>query len=155
LCCCCCCSHCFAGANSTSLQQQQQQQALSSCQAQSSFVVWPVAERGSGLERRSSLQLPQQQQQPPGQATSAAAAAGSAGSANAAAAAAAASGAADAGLQDTEMIDYKLGMQVSKLSWEVSGAASSSAFKACYTCLVSISVDLEACQRLLVGAKSI
>jgi hypothetical protein len=106
------------GANSATPQQQQQQQAAASCQAQSSFVVWPMAERGSGIERRSSLQLPQQQ---PGQ-PNAAAAAGAAGAASAAAAtaaAAAASGAADVSLQDTDMIDYKLGMQVSKLRWEV------------------------------------
>jgi hypothetical protein len=79
-----------------------------------------MAERGSGIERRSSMQLPQQlpqqqQQQQPGQPNiSAAAGAG----ANAASAAAAA-GAADVSLQDTDMIDYKLGMQVSRLRWEV------------------------------------
>jgi hypothetical protein len=105
----------FAGASSATPQQQQQQQAAATCQAQSSFVVWPMAERGSGIERRSSLQLPQQQQQP-GQ-PNATAAGGAAGAASAAAAAAA--GAADVSLQDTDMIDYKLGMQVSKLRWEV------------------------------------
>ncbi|WIA37821.1 hypothetical protein OEZ86_014682 [Tetradesmus obliquus] len=100
------------GGTNTSTQQPQQQ-VISTCQAPSSFVVWPVAERGSGLERRSSLQLQQQQ---PGQPSSAAAAA--AGAAGNAAAAAAAAGAADVSLQDVDMIDYKLGMQVSKLRWE-------------------------------------
>jgi hypothetical protein len=78
-----------------------------------------MAERVSGIERRSSLQLPQQQQQQlPGPHKAATAAAGAA---SAAAAAAAVGGAADVSLQDTDMIDYKLGMQVSKLRWEVRG----------------------------------
>jgi hypothetical protein len=79
-----------------------------------------VADRGSGLERRSSLQLQQQQ---PGQSNSAAAAAAAGGAAGSAAAAA---GAADVSLQETDMIDYKLGMQVLKLRWEVRHSSNSS-----------------------------
>lgn len=77
--------------------QQKTQQHIITCQAHSSFVVWPMPDRGSSLDRRASMP-------PLGQ--------------QAGAAAAAAAAAVDS-LQDTEVIDYKLGMQVAKLRWEV------------------------------------
>lgn len=93
---------------SQNAQQQHQQQETVSCQAQCSFVVWPLADRGSssGLDRRATMSAAH------GQNGVSSTAVGSP---------AAGSTAAVDLLTDTELIDYKLGMQVTKLRWEVRG----------------------------------